>query len=119
MDLQGECESGEFPPGSCFIYANVPGYQNFAVKKFLGVDLDTCQTTIDIYGDNELEEGTIMLPLESISWYGFPKQAVPLTFSYSGFTIKQKPPQSTSGVKGAAVVSYRQRGNWTCCRMME
>ena len=103
MDLQGECEHGEFPPGSCFIYANVPGYQNFAVKKVLGVDLDTCQTTIDIYGDNDLEEGTIMLPLEAISWYGFPKQAVPLTFRYLGFSIKRAPekgqnPSTATGV---------------------
>jgi hypothetical protein len=89
MELQEECENGLFPPGSCFIYANVPCYQNFAVKRVLGVDLDTCQTQLDIYGDSELEEGTVILPLESISWYGFPQNAIPLNFAYSGFSTKR------------------------------
>lgn len=89
MTLQEDCEDCVFPAGSCFLYANVPGFQCFAVKKVLGVDLDTCQVTLDIHSDGELEEGTIMLPIETVSWYGFPKDAIPLSFPYSGFSTNR------------------------------
>ncbi|TVR45143.1 MAG: hypothetical protein EA402_04935 [Planctomycetota bacterium] len=89
MSLQEDCEGGEFPPGSCFLYAAVPGFHCFAVRKVLGVDLDTCQVSLDIHSDGELEEGTVMLPLEAVSWYGFPKHAIPLAFPYSGFSTSR------------------------------
>lgn len=89
MDLQDHCDDGHFPAGSCFLYANVPGFQCFAVKRVLAVDLDTCQASVEIFGDGDLEPGTVLLPLEGVSWYGFPEKAIPLSFAYSGFTTSR------------------------------
>lgn len=86
MELQEQCEGAHFPPGSCFLYAAVPVYQCFPLRRVLNVDLDTCQTRLEIYGDGDLEEGTVTLPLETVSWYGCPQNAIPLHFAYSGFT---------------------------------
>ncbi|TVR14848.1 MAG: hypothetical protein EA401_03695 [Planctomycetota bacterium] len=89
MELQEQCQDAHFPPGSCFLYAAVPVYQCFPLRRILNVDLDTCQTQLEIYGDGDLEEGTVTLPLEAISWHGFPKDAIPLHFPYSGFTTSR------------------------------
>ena len=55
----------------------------------LDIDLDTCQTTIAIHGDGDLQEGTVILPLESLAWYGFPRDAIPLTFRFQGFISRE------------------------------
>ena len=63
-----------FPSGSCFIYANVPCYQKLRRKTgVLGVDLDTCKPRSTSTAIASLKKVHIVLPLESISWYGFPQ----------------------------------------------
>lgn len=81
-ELADEC----FPPGSCFLHANTVSTQQFCVKRVTGIDLDTCQITIEIYGDEELEQGIVVLPLESVEWFGFPAKAVPVGVHFEGFT---------------------------------
>ena len=60
--------------------------QTFALKRITGIDLDTCQVTLEIFGDEELEAGVVVLPLETIEWFGFPSKAVPIGIHFEGFT---------------------------------
>lgn len=84
VDIQGELEGGEFPDGACFLHATTVGNQHFRVKKITGIDLETYQITLEIYGDEDLEEGIVVLPLEQLEWWGFPARAVP-TIHFEGF----------------------------------
>lgn len=95
MDLQQDMQDGIFPEGSCFCYANLPVYNAFAVRQVLEIDLDACQVILEIYGDGDLKNGTVILPLEAISWFGFPKEAVPLQFTFQGFISRRKPSQTS------------------------
>ena len=85
--IQNDLPDEHFPPGCCFIHANVPTVNSFCVKRILEVDLTAASLLLEIYGDEELEEGHIMLPLEVISWFGFPTQAVPVATAFAGFTL--------------------------------
>lgn len=76
LELQEEFKQEIWPEGSCFLYASVPENQSFCVRRVLDVDLETCTVALNIYADEDLEEGTVLLPLESIAWFGFPKNAV-------------------------------------------
>src|SRR3954469_25818985 len=65
VDIQRQLEKENFPEGSCFLHGNLVGSQSFCVKKITGIDLDTCQVTLEIYGDEDLEGGIVVLPLET------------------------------------------------------
>jgi hypothetical protein len=86
VDIQGQLDHETFPEGSCFLHCNTVGSSAFCVKKITGIDLDTCQVTCEIWGDEELEGGIIVLPLETIEWFGFPSKAVPIGIHFEGFT---------------------------------
>ncbi len=86
VEIQERLEEEAFPEGSCFLHANTVGMHTFAVKRITGIDLDTCQVTLEIFGDEELEQGVVVLPLETIEWFGFPSKAVPIGIHFEGFT---------------------------------
>jgi hypothetical protein len=86
VEVQEELTDEVFPPGSCFLHANTVTIQAFCIRKVTGVDLDTCQVTVEIYGDEELEQGIAVIPLETIEWFGFPAKAVPIGIHFEGFT---------------------------------
>jgi hypothetical protein len=90
VEVQAQMENDEFPSGSCFLHANTTAFNSFCVKKVIGIDLDTCQVTLEIYGDEHLEAGVVVLPLETIEWFGFPSQAVPTGIHFEGFTHHMK-----------------------------
>ncbi len=90
VSIQEELEDESFPEGSCFLHTTTVGTHAFAVKRITGIDLDTCQVTIEIYGDEELEMGVVVLPLECIEWFGFPSKAVPIGIHFEGFTKTQR-----------------------------
>jgi hypothetical protein len=76
-----------FPPGCCFIHANVPTVNSFCVRRIVEVDLNAATLLLEIHGDEELEEGHVVLPLESIGWFGFPAKAVPVGTVFTGFAL--------------------------------
>ena len=84
---QSEQPDGCFPPGNCFIHANVPTVNSFCIKRIVEIDLSTATLFMDIYGDEELQEGSVLLPLEAISWFGFPGQPVLVSTVFAGFTL--------------------------------
>lgn len=86
VEVQNQLEDETFLEGSCFLHANTVGFATFCVKKVIGIDLDVCQVTIEIYGDEHLEAGVVVLPLETIEWFGFPARAVPTGIHFQGFT---------------------------------
>lgn len=90
VETQEQLESESFPEGTCFLHTTTSGTNTFAVKRISGIDLDTCQVTVDIFGDEELELGVVVLPLESIEWFGFPSKAVPIGIHFEGFTKNHK-----------------------------
>ncbi len=86
IEIQNQLDSETFPEGSCFLHANLVGSQSFCVKRITGIDLDTCQVTLEIYGDEDLEGGIVVLPLETVEWFGFPAKAVSMGVHFQGFT---------------------------------
>jgi hypothetical protein len=90
IDIQNQLEKEIFPEGSCFLHANLVGSQSFCVKRITGIDLDTCQVTLEIYGDDDLDGGIVVLPLETVEWFGFPAKAVSMGVHFQGFTGMQK-----------------------------
>lgn len=82
--IQEQMEGGVFPDGACFLHATTVGSQHFRLRKVTGIDLDTFQVSLEIYADDELEEGVVVLPLERIEWFGFPSRAVPI-HHFQGF----------------------------------
>ncbi len=99
VDIQEDLDGGTFPDGACFLHATTVGSQHFRVRKVSGIDLDTFQVSLEIYADDELEEGIVVLPLEQIEWFGFPARAVP-THHFQGFVgIAPWPGQSGVSVK--------------------
>lgn len=86
VDIQGELPGEEFPDGSCFLYASTVGQQAFPVKRVTGIDLDTCQVTLEVWGDEQTEVAMTVLPLESLEWYSFPAKAIPVAVHFQGFT---------------------------------
>ncbi len=80
-------EANVWPKGSCFIHTNTPTTSSFCVEQVLEIDLETCTTTVSIYAFEELVKGTVVLPLESISWIGFPENVNNIIgFTFKGFT---------------------------------
>lgn len=90
VDIQNQLDGQQFPEGSCFLHCNTVTSHSFCVKKITGIDLDTCQVTMEIYGDDELEGGIVVLPLETIEWFGFPAKAVPIGVHFEGFIARSK-----------------------------
>jgi hypothetical protein len=86
IEIQQEIDGKAFPEGSCFVHANSVAASSFCLKRIQEVNLDTCQVTLEIYGDDNLESGIVVLPLESIEWFGFPSKAVPVEIHFRGFT---------------------------------
>ncbi|MFW5830417.1 MAG: hypothetical protein ACOCXA_09175, partial [Planctomycetota bacterium] len=68
LELQEDLDDEIWPEGSCFLHANTVGFQSFCVRRVLDVDLETCTVALSIYGDEDLEDGTVLIPLEAISW---------------------------------------------------
>jgi hypothetical protein len=83
-DIQEKLDGGVFPDGACFLHATTIGSQHFRVRRVTGIDLDSFQVSIEIYSDDELEEGIVVLPLEQVEWFGFPSRAVPI-HHFQGF----------------------------------
>lgn len=100
VDIQGQLDGGQFPEGSCFLHANTVTSHSFCVKRITGIDLDTCQVTMEIYGDEELEGGIVVLPLETIEWFGFPAKAVPIGVHFEGFISKPSREAAAEGDEG-------------------
>lgn len=72
----------------------------------IGVDLDTCQATIEIYGDEHLEAGVVMIPLEVIEWFGFPATAVSTGIRFEGFEGSMlKAPDAVAAPAPAAAIA--------------
>lgn len=92
VEIQNQLDQEVFPQGSCFLHANLVGSQSFCVKKITGIDLDTCQVTLEIYGDEEVEGGIVVLPLETIEWFAFPAKAVSMGVHFQGFTSHKHDP---------------------------
>jgi len=86
MEIQSRMKDDAFPPGCCFLHANVVTVSNFCVKQIKEINLETSQVTVDIHGDEHLEAGIVLLPLETIEWFGFPSTAVPIEIHFHGFT---------------------------------
>ena len=86
VEIQDQLDGGSFPEGSCFLHCSTVGNHAFALKRVTGIDLDTCQVTLEIFGDEDLEFGIVVIPLESIEWFGFPAKAVPIGIHFEGFT---------------------------------
>jgi hypothetical protein len=103
VEVQAQMENDLFPEGSCFLHASTVAFNSFCVKKVIGIDLDTCQVTVEIYGDEHLEAGVVVLPLESIEWFGFPAKAVSTGIHFEGFThhLADKPAVPAKMVKEA------------------
>lgn len=90
LDLQDDSEDQCFQSGTCFIHTNTPDYQGFCVKRVIEIDLESCMVVIEIYGEDELRPGVVMLPLETIAWFGFPTEKVAMDVHFRGFTFGQK-----------------------------
>ncbi len=98
LEIQGQMQGNAFPPGCCFLHGNLTSVSHICVKQIREVNLETCQVTIEIHGDDHLEEGVVIIPLESVEWFGFPAKAVPVDIHFHGFTGNEpvvKPPTTT------------------------
>ena len=97
LEIQQQIEGNAFPPGCCFLHANLVSVSHVCVKQIREVNLETCQVTIEIHGDDNLEEGIVIIPLETIEWFGFPAKAVPVGVHFQGFSATDPvvtPPKS-------------------------
>lgn len=90
--IQSGLADERFPPGCCFLHANVPSVTSFCLKRIVEIDLNAACLLLEIYGDEELEEGHVMVPLEAVGWFGFPGKAVPVGTSFAGFTLPLEGP---------------------------
>ena len=104
LALQDETDDQQFESGTCFLHANTPDYQGFCVKRIVEIDLESCMVVVEIYGEDELRPGVVMLPLEVISWFGFPSEKVAMDVRFRGFTFGQKGPQ---GVKAPGALGVK------------
>lgn len=86
LEYQSTLEDQVFPEGACFLHAGLPNFSCFSIRQVMEIDLDTCLVSLDIYSDHELMAGVVMLPLESIAWFGFPANHAPMDFTFQGFT---------------------------------
>ncbi len=86
VEIQEQLENEQFPKGSCFLHANLVGTQSFCVRRITGIDLETCQVTLEIFTDEEAEAGIVVIPLETVEWFAFPAKAVSMGMHFEGFT---------------------------------
>ncbi|MBA3846295.1 MAG: hypothetical protein H0X45_06605 [Planctomycetes bacterium] len=97
LEIQSQIDGNAFPPGCCFLHGNLISVSHVCVRQIREVNLETCQVTIEIHGDDNLEEGIVIIPLESVEWFGFPAKAVPVDVHFHGFAANElvvKPPTS-------------------------
>lgn len=106
MAMQTRLPEQTFPPGACFLHTNLPDQHCFCLKRVLEVNLETCTATVEIHEDNELTEGIAVLPVEHITWLGFPAHAVPLTFEMRGLVPPEDGPANSETVR----IKTMQRG---------
>ena len=85
LAIQQGTAAHEFPPGCCFLHAALPSVHSFCVRRLVEIDLDACTATLAIHADEELEAGHVVIPLEAISWLGFPEKAVGVGVRFRGF----------------------------------
>jgi hypothetical protein len=93
LEIQAEMPDHAFPEGSCFLHANLVTVSSFCIKRIKEVNLEACQVTVEIHGDEDLEAGIIIIPLETIEWFGFPSTAVPIGIHFQGFTVSDVAPK--------------------------
>ena len=86
--IQQGTDGREFPIGCCFLHAALPSVNSFCVRGVVEVDLAACTVTLAIHGDEELEAGHVVLPLESVGWLGFPEKAVAVGVRFQGFGVR-------------------------------
>jgi len=94
LAIQQNIPNQEFPPGVCFLHVNLPSTNSICVRSLVEIDLDACTVLVAIHGDQELESGHVILPLEGIGWIGFPDKQVPVGIPFAGFhlpTATKKP----------------------------
>lgn len=89
MELQGTLEENIFQRGTCFVHVNLPGVDEFCLRQVQEIDLETCLARLDIYDSQDLVEGIVCIPIEAISWFGFPGREVQPTFQFKGFNTRQ------------------------------
>lgn len=99
LEVQAEMPDHAFPEGSCFLHANLVTVSSFCIKRIQEVNLESCQVTVEIHGDEDLEAGVVIIPLETIEWFGFPSTAVPIEIRFRGFT----------GLEGEATVKVQEK----------
>jgi hypothetical protein len=99
VEIQEQVDGELFPEGSCFLHANLVGSQSFCVKRITGIDLDTCQVTLEIYNDEDTDGGIVVLPLETIEWFAFPAKAVSMGVHFQGFTGTLSDPRGATASK--------------------
>lgn len=92
LEIQQRLPTQQFPPGCCFLHANTVTTSSFCVKRVAEINLDSFQVTVEIHGDEHLEEGLVLMPLEVIEWFGFPAKAVPTGVHFAGFTESEQAP---------------------------
>jgi len=96
VEIQEQVDGEMFPEGSCFLHASLVGTQSFCVKRITGIDLDTCQVTLEIYHDDDSDGGIVVLPLETIEWFAFPAKAVSMGVHFQGFTGALSDPRNVN-----------------------
>lgn len=87
LAIQQNVPKQEFPPGVCFLHVNLPSTDSICVRSLVEIDLDACTVLVAIHGDQELESGHVILPLEGIGWIGFPDKQVPVGIPFAGFHL--------------------------------
>lgn len=87
LAIQQNIPNQEFPPGVCFLHVNLPSTDSICVRSLVEIDLDACTVLVAIHGDQELESGHVILPLEGIAWIGFPDKQVPVGIPFAGFHL--------------------------------
>ncbi len=108
IEIQERLDDKVFPRGHCFLHSNTVSQSHFCVRRVTGIDLDTSQITLEIYGDDELEDGIVVLPLETVEWFGFPANAVPVGVHFQGFTgVPAKPATTPSAGEPPATATAR------------
>jgi hypothetical protein len=91
LAIQQNIEGNEFPPGVCFLHVNLPSTDSLCVRSLVEFDLDAATVIVAIHGDQELEAGHVLLPLEGIAWIGFPDVQVQVGVPFAGFHLPSQP----------------------------
>jgi hypothetical protein len=86
IDHQERQPDNCFAKGACFVHVNLPDVSSLTLRRIDDIDLQSCLASIEIYEDDDLAAGTVLVPLEGISWFGFPEHHVANSFAFQGFT---------------------------------